>query len=256
MTGTPFDRLRARSVDGPIILDGGLATQLEAQGHDLSSALWSARLLTDDPAAIVAAHQAFFEAGAQVAITASYQAPLELVGSSVALAREARDRHGREGRWIAGSVGPYGASLADGSEYHGHYGLSIAELRVWHRPRIDRLAEAGADLLALETVPCLAEVEALLAELAGTGIPAWLSITCVGDRTRAGEPAAEAFAMARGRRRGGRGRRQLHRSPGRGRSRPGRGDRQRQAGRGLPQQRGELGSDRPGLGRRAGLPGR
>ena len=196
MTGTPFDRLRARSVDRPIILDGGLATQLEAQGHDLSSALWSARLLTDDPAAIVAAHQAFFEAGAQMAITASYQAPLELVGSSVALAGEARDRHGREGRWIAGSVGPYGASLADGSEYHGHYGLSIAELRVWHRPRIDRLAEAGADLLALETVPCLAEVEALLAELAGTGIPAWLSITCVGDRTRAGEPAAEAFAMA------------------------------------------------------------
>ena len=70
-------------------------------------------------------------------------------------------------------------------------------MRVWHRPRIDRLAEAGADLLALETVPCLAEVEALLAELAGTGIPAWLSITCAGDRTRAGEPAAEAFAMAR-----------------------------------------------------------
>ena len=132
-----------------------------------------------------------------MAITASYQAPLELIGSSVRLARQARDRHGREDRWIAGSVGPYGASLADGSEYHGHYDLSVAELRAWHRPRIDRLAEAGADLLALETVPCLAEVEALLAELAGTGLPAWLSITCAGDRTRAGEPAAEAFAMAR-----------------------------------------------------------
>jgi homocysteine S-methyltransferase len=115
----------------------------------------------------------------------------------VRLVRQARERYGREDRWIAGSVGPYGASLADGSEYHGHYDLSIAELRVWHRPRIDRLAEAGADLLALETVPCLAEVEALLAELGGTGLTAWLSITCVGDRTRAGEPAAEAFAMAR-----------------------------------------------------------
>ena len=103
---------------------------------------------------------------------------------------------GRSG-WIAGSVGPYGASRADGSEYHGHYGLSVADLRVWHRPRIEQLAEAGADLLALETVPCLAEVEALLAELAGTGLPAWLSITCAGDRTRAGEPAGEAFAMAR-----------------------------------------------------------
>ena len=132
-----------------------------------------------------------------MAITASYQAPLELIGSSVRLARQARDRHGREDRWIAGSVGPYGASLADGSEYHGHYGLSVAELRTWHRPRIDRLAEAGADLFALETVPCLAEVEALLAEIAGTGLSAWLSITCAGDRTRAGEPAAEAFAMAR-----------------------------------------------------------
>ena len=180
-----------------LFLDGGLATELEAQGHDLSSALWSARLLTDDPASIVAAHLAYFEAGAQVAITASYQAPLELIGSSVRLARQARDHHGRPERWIAGSVGPYGASRADGSEYHGHYGLSVADLRVWHRPRIEQLAEAGADLLALETVPCLAEVEALLAEVAGTGLPAWLSITCAGDRTRAGEPAGEAFAMAR-----------------------------------------------------------
>ena len=81
------------------MLDGGLATELEAQGHDLSSALWSARLLTDDPASIVAAHLAYFEAGAQVAITASYQAPLELIGSSVRLARQARDHHGRPERW-------------------------------------------------------------------------------------------------------------------------------------------------------------
>ena len=190
--------LSALLAAGPILLDGGLATELEAQGHDLSSALWSARLLTDDPEAIVVAHHAFFEAGAQVAITASYQAPLELIGSSVRLARQARDRHGHQDRWIAGSVGPYGASLADGSEYHGHYDIPLAELRAWHRPRIDRLAEAGVDLLALETVPCLVEAEALLAELAGTGLPAWLSITCAGDRTRAGEPAAEAFAMARG----------------------------------------------------------
>ena len=188
--------LRAALAAGPVLLDGGLATELEAQGHDLSSALWSARLLIDDPAAVVAAHLAFFEAGARVATTASYQAPVELIGSSVRLARQARDSTGREDRWIAGSVGPYGASLADGSEYHGHYDLSVAELRNWHRPRIDRLAEAGADVLAVETVPCLDEVEALLAELAGTGLPAWLSITCAGDRTRAGEPAAEAFAMA------------------------------------------------------------
>src|SRR5215218_8579491 len=115
---------------GPVVLDGGLSTELEARGHDVSSALWSARLLRDDPAAIVAAHAAFAAAGAQVATTASYQATVEgftaagvdgtdarrLIAASVALARE-----GQGGGWVAGSVGPYGAMLADGSEYTGDY---------------------------------------------------------------------------------------------------------------------------------------
>jgi homocysteine S-methyltransferase len=197
-------------VEGPLILDGGLATQLEVQGADLRSALWSARLLADDPDAIVAAHRAYFAAGAQFATTASYQASLAgfagtglgrseaegLIRRSVELAQRARSDYGDDrSRWIAGSVGPYGAALADGSEYRGDYGVSVAELREWHRPRIALLAEAGADLLALETIPCLAEVEALLAEVAGTGVPCWLSLTCAGDQTRAGEPASEAFAM-------------------------------------------------------------
>ena len=204
--------VRPELVEGPLILDGGLATQLEAQGADLGSALWSARLLADDPEAIVAAHAAYFAAGAQIATTASYQASVagfagiglgrpeaeELIRRSVALAQRARSRCGDERpRWIAGSVGPYGAALADGSEYRGDYGVSVAELRAWHRPRIALLAEAGADLLALETIPCLAEVEALLAEVDGTGLPCWLSLTCAGEQTRAGEPASEAFAMAR-----------------------------------------------------------
>ena len=115
-------------------------------------------------------------------------------------------------RWIAGSVGPYGAALADGSEYRGDYDISIDELRHWHRPRIELLVEAGVDVLALETIPCLAEVEALLAEIDGSGQPCWLSITCSGDRTRAGEPAAEAFARCPRRRGDHRGRGQLHRS--------------------------------------------
>ena len=72
---------------------------------------------------------------------------------------------------MAGSVGPYGAALADGSEYRGDYGLSVTQLRAWHRPRIAALVEAGADVLACETIPCLAEAEALLLELAGTGVP-------------------------------------------------------------------------------------
>jgi homocysteine S-methyltransferase len=197
---------------GPVVLDGGLATQLESQGHNLDSALWSARLLRDDPDAIMQAHLAYFTAGAQVATTASYQASLggfaragisraeaeQLIRRSVRLAEQARtcQEDGKD-RWIAGSVGPYGAALADGSEYRGDYNLSVDELRAWHRPRIALLAEAGVDILALETIPCLAEVEALLAEVDGSQQPCWLSITCTRDRTRAGEPAAAAFLLAR-----------------------------------------------------------
>jgi homocysteine S-methyltransferase len=195
--------------DAPVVLDGGLATLLEARGHDLSSDLWSARLLSDDPEAIVAAHAEFFDAGAQVATTASYQASfpgfaalgldreqaVDLMRLSVALARRARDERRPDG-WVAASVGPYGASLADGSEYRGEYDLDVAGLRAFHRPRLDVLAAAGADVLAVETIPCLAEVEALCAELDGTRLTAWLSLSADGDRTRAGEPLAEAWEMA------------------------------------------------------------
>ena len=193
----------------PVVLDGGLATQLEAQGHDLGSALWSARLLAADPQAITDAHRAYLDAGAEVVTTASYQASVDgfaaagldrddserLIGRSVELARRACDEAGGT-HWVAGSVGPYGASLADGSEYRGDYDRTVAELRTWHRPRIAWLVEAGADILAFETIPCLTEVEALLAEIDGSGVPVWLSLTCSGDRTRAGEPAATAYAMA------------------------------------------------------------
>jgi homocysteine S-methyltransferase len=196
----------------PVVLDGGLATQLEAQGHDLGSALWSARLLDEDPDAVVAAHRAFFDAGAEIATTASYQASFDgfaaaghdrgttvrLLRRSVELARRARQEGpDPEGGYVAASVGPYGAALADGSEYRGDYGRTVAELRAWHRPRLEVLAGAGPDVLALETVPCLAEAEALVAEVQRLGTPAWLSLTCAGDRTRAGEPVAEAFALAR-----------------------------------------------------------
>ncbi|MCF6744676.1 homocysteine S-methyltransferase [Blastococcus sp. KM273128] len=204
--------LAAALAAGPVLLDGGLSTELEARGHDVSSALWSARLLRDDPAAVVAAHAAFAAAGAQVATTASYQATVEgfaaagvdaaearrLIASSVALARE-----GQGEGWVAGSVGPYGAMLADGSEYTGAYvdAVGVAALRAFHRPRMELLAEAGADVLACETVPAAAEAKALLLEAQALGVPAWLSLTTVvGDdgvvRTRRGEPAAEVFAMA------------------------------------------------------------
>ena len=196
------DAMRERVV----VLDGGLATELERRGNDLADALWSARLLVDGPDEIRAAHRAYFRAGAEVATTASYQASFAgfdrlgadaptMLRRSVLLARGARDEHGSG--WVAASVGPYGAVLADGSEYRGDYGLTVAELRRFHRPRMQLLADCGADLLAVETIPCLAEVEAVLAELDELEIPAWLSLTCGGTRTRAGEAAADAFTMAR-----------------------------------------------------------
>lgn len=196
--------------DTVLVTDGGMATALEARGHDLADALWSARLLIDDPAEITAVHRAFFSAGADIAITASYQASFDglaacgidragaerLLRRSVELARDAAT--GGRRRWVAASVGPYGAVLADGSEYRGRYGLSVAALRAWHRPRMEVLASAGPDLLALETVPDVDEAEALVDAVAGLGVPAWLSYSIDGDRTRAGQPLADAFAVAAG----------------------------------------------------------
>ncbi|MEJ3749561.1 homocysteine S-methyltransferase [Actinomycetes bacterium KLBMP 9797] len=208
--------LAAALAAGPVTLDGGLATQLAAAGHDLSDHLWSARLLHDHPEAIVDAHAAFLTAGARVVITASYQATYEgfaragideagtsaLLRRSVELAGRARERAYESGvtgpLWVAASVGPYGAMLADGSEYRGNYGLSVDRLVRFHRPRMEVLAEAGADVLALETVPDTAEAEALLRIVDELGVPAWLSYTVEGDRTRAGQPLATAFALAAG----------------------------------------------------------
>ncbi|MEU6017552.1 homocysteine S-methyltransferase [Streptomyces sp. NPDC047515] len=197
--------------EGVVLLDGGLSNQLEAQGCDLSDALWSARLLADGPEQIEAAHGAHVRAGAQVLITASYQASFEgferrgigragateLFARSVRLARRAAAGAERE-VWVAASVGPYGAVLADGSEYRGRYGLSVRELERFHRPRVEALAAAGPDVLALETVPDIDEAEALLRAAEGCGLPVWLSYSVSGDMTRAGQPLETAFALASG----------------------------------------------------------
>jgi homocysteine S-methyltransferase len=206
--------------DGVLVLDGGLATQLEAQGHDLSDRLWSARLLAEAPDAIVDAHLAFFRAGARVAITASYQATFDgfaargighddavrLLERSVALAREARDRYRSERTaagaaaveplLVAASIGPYGAMLADGSEYRGRYGLTVDQLAAFHRERLRVLAAAGPDLLAAETIPELEEgiaIAALLDEIPGAA--AWITFSCAdGEHLRSGAPFADAVA--------------------------------------------------------------
>jgi homocysteine S-methyltransferase len=152
----------------PLILDGGLATELERRGQDVSGALWSARILASAPDQIQAVHAAYFAAGAEVATTASYQATYagfaaigvdadqttELLRRSVQLADQAREqaRAGDQAavrpvrqRWVAASVGPYGALLADGSEYRGDYGLTVEQLRAFHRPRLQVLAQALLD---------------------------------------------------------------------------------------------------------------
>ncbi len=197
-----------------LIIDGALATQLEARGCDLKDDLWSARILLEQPEIIKQVHLEYFTAGADCAITASYQATiegfgrrglnekeaLELIRRSVQIAAEARDEfwsdpancRGRSRPFIAASVGPYGAFLADGSEYRGNYGLSKTDLMKFHRPRMKALIEAGADMLACETIPCLVEAQAL-AELLKDfpGTTAWFSFSA-----RDGEHISEGQVFA------------------------------------------------------------
>ncbi|MEU9246338.1 homocysteine S-methyltransferase [Streptomyces sp. NPDC048385] len=214
MTSAPSPSLADALAAGTVVLDGGMSNQLASAGHDLSDELWSARLLADRPDAVSDAHLAYFRAGADVAITASYQATFEgfgkrgipheeaarLLALSVELGRDAVRRARAEGivrpLWAAASVGPYGAMLADGSEYRGRYGLSVDELERFHRPRLEVLAGAAPDVLALETVPDADEAAALLRAVRGLGVPAWLSYSVAGGRTRAGQPLEEAFGLA------------------------------------------------------------
>ncbi|MBT2451983.1 homocysteine S-methyltransferase [Streptomyces sp. ISL-43] len=205
----------AEALTGPgpggkaVLLDGGLSNQLADQGCDLSGGLWTGRVLAERPDQVAAAHAAYARAGAQVLITASYQVgyaafarhgygrerTTALLRRSVRLAARAA-RAADHDVWVAASVGPYGAVLADGSEYRGRYGLSVRELAAFHRPRLEALLTEGPDVLALETVPDAVEAQALLAVLAETGARAWLSYTVADGRTRAGGPLSEAFALA------------------------------------------------------------
>jgi len=184
-----------------LIIDGALATELESRGYSLKDELWSAKILLEQPEAIKQLHYDYFKAGADCSITASYQATIEgfmkrglteeeasnLIKKSVQLAIEARDefwgdeanRVGRSKPFVAASVGPYGAFLANGSEYRGNYGLAEDELIEFHRPRMRALIEAGAELLACETIPSPIEARALV-KLLGEfeGVSAWISFSC------------------------------------------------------------------------------
>jgi homocysteine S-methyltransferase len=205
--------LRDLLARGPVVLDGGLATELEARGHDLSGPLWSARLLRDAPEAIRGVHEAYLAAGAQVLISASYQASEEgfarlgtgaaeaaaLLQRSVALARDARDRAGAPGVLVAASLGPYGAMLAGGEEYTGDYGpASERDVERFHERRLRSLLAAGPDCVACETVPRADEAAGLARVLDRLAAPdAWISFACRdGRRTGHGDPIEEAVAAA------------------------------------------------------------
>lgn len=186
------DLIRER---GSVVIDGAMSTALEKLGCDLNNRLWSARILADDPEKIRTVHAQYFEAGADVAITASYQATAagfadaeineteaaRLIRLSVTLAREARDaykrNHPNRPLLVAGAVGPYGAYLADGSEYTGRYHLTDDAYREFHRVRLDALKAAGADLIAVETQPKLEEVAVLLKMLEARELSAWVTFT-------------------------------------------------------------------------------
>ena len=205
-----------------LVLDGALATELERRGADLRDALWSARLLIEQPDLIRAVHLDYFRAGADVATTASYQASFEgfaqrglsredaaaLMRLSVRLACEARDLalaerppdDPRPAPLVAASVGPYGAVRADGSEYRGHYGLDEAALMDFHRERLRLLAASGADLLACETLPCAAEARALARLMDEVGARGWISFSardgahiCEGDAIEDAVAAVQGF---------------------------------------------------------------
>lgn len=211
MVEEPFGRIIEQH--GTVVLDGGLATELERRGADLRDPLWSAKVLVEDPDAIRSVHAAYFEAGADVAISASYQATFEglagrgidrnqaaaLMRRSVELAREAAG----SGRVVAASVGPYGAMLGNGAEYTGDYDKDEDQLVEFHVPRIEALAEAEPDVLAVETIPSFVEARALVRALEKVPeIPAWVSFSCrdgghICDGTPIGS-AVEVVASAPG----------------------------------------------------------
>ncbi len=203
----------------PIVIDGGLSTALQQAGHDLDQPLWTARLVATDPEAIVDAHLAYLRAGARVLVTASYQASAAgflasghdeatataLIARTTALARVAIERFAAEHAgsaaahvFVAASVGPYGAVLADGSEYRGDYAIGHRALVAFHRDRLRVLVASAPDLLAIETIPSAAEARAVAEALESLAtLSSWCSFGCrSGTQTWAGDAIEDAVVAA------------------------------------------------------------
>ena len=194
-----------------IKLDGGLSTALENNGNKLTTSLWTGELIRTNPAEITKAHLDFINAGAQIIITSSYQLSYsgcsergwsehetdQALTTSTKLAKDAVSQSGKAVK-VAASVGPYGASLADGSEYKGNYGVSKSVLKDFHSRRLELLISTAPDYLALETMPDTFEVEILLELLKDCPIPFWISYSCrQGNQTNAGQSFQAAVDLAR-----------------------------------------------------------
>lgn len=189
------------NINYPLLIDGGLSNVLENEGCDLNHKLWSAHVLESDPEAIIQVHLVYLRSGAQCITTSSYQATIQgfidvgynknqaesYILKSVELAEEAIIRFKRNNKnvlqpLIAASIGPYGAYLADGSEYRGNYGLTNEELQSFHQSRIDLLNRSNADILACETIPSFQEIKVLASILKETKKPAWISFSCKDEK--------------------------------------------------------------------------
>lgn len=214
----------ALDLTGLRVLDGGLATELEGAGCDLASPLWSGEVLRTQPEKVLAVHRSYLEAGADCLLTASYQvsamgfreiglsapaaaqAARSAIQQSVALAEQARREYAQAEAeavhkprpvWIAASLGAYGAALHNGAEFHGRYNIGHPALVAFHAERIDAMLETAADFLAFETIPSLAEAEAILDALAGyPKVAAYVSFTCHDDdHTGHGEAIEDCARM-------------------------------------------------------------
>jgi len=192
-------------------LDGGLSTALENNGNKLTTSLWTGELILVNPSEITKAHLDFIKAGADIIITSSYQISYlgcskrgwsesktdQALRGSTQLAKDAVLKSGKSVK-VASSIGPYGAALADGSEYKGNYGVTKSALKDFHARRLEVLISTSPDLLALETMPDTFEVELLLELLSDCPIPYWVSYSCkAGNQTNAGQSFTEAVSLAK-----------------------------------------------------------
>jgi homocysteine S-methyltransferase len=190
------------------LLDGGLATALEDLGNTFTSELWTGELLKSAPDQIRDAHAAFVNAGAEIIITSTYQVSFpgciakgwthqEIVDALKISVQLARDAHSPK---VAASIGPYGAYLADGSEYRGNYDATEDQIREFHKERLEILIACKPDYLAIETIPEIREARVLLQLLKDLNntIPVWIAFSCKDDlRLSSGESFRDAAMISK-----------------------------------------------------------